>query len=355
MTDHTHPAYSKPEAAHPIQNGRPAEPDFAREPTMPTCRICNKSGNGTSFTAREMMHGSKEEFEYYECHECGSIQIAEIPEDLGRYYQNNYWQFAKIDDIQTGFLNALSSRKRASYWMFERRNLLGKLMARGHKKPRYLNWLNRDGITFDSRILDVGSGPGELVVKVANGGFKRVDGLDLFIDHDIHYRDGVTVYKNDLDHFTGEYDFIMLHHSFEHMPEPRQVLTNLHRLLAPKGWLLIRIPVSTTYAWRHYRENWVQLDPPRHLHLFSPASMEALADEAGFDVEEVRYDSEPVQFWGSEQYIKDISLFADNSHEVNEQASLFSTEQIDEFRHRAHALNAKQDGDQAAFFLRRRD
>jgi len=35
----------------------------------------------------------------------------------------------------------------------------------------------------------------------------------------------------------------------------------------PGGWCVIRIPTVSSFAWEHYREQWVQLDAPRHFFL----------------------------------------------------------------------------------------
>ena len=54
------------------------------------CRICgNKEGNAP-FEAREMMFGTRERFTYFECNSCGCLQIAEIPDDLARFYAADY-------------------------------------------------------------------------------------------------------------------------------------------------------------------------------------------------------------------------------------------------------------------------
>jgi hypothetical protein len=50
------------------------------------CRICQNSAGNRIFTAREMMFGSRETFDYVECAACGCIQIIEIPAEIEKYY-----------------------------------------------------------------------------------------------------------------------------------------------------------------------------------------------------------------------------------------------------------------------------
>jgi hypothetical protein len=64
--------------------------------TNVACRICgNVAGNGT-LTAREMMYGTRDAFEYIKCAACGCVQIAHIPAELARYYPADYYAYAAL-------------------------------------------------------------------------------------------------------------------------------------------------------------------------------------------------------------------------------------------------------------------
>jgi hypothetical protein len=47
---------------------------------------------------------------------------------------------------------------------------------------------------------------------------------------------------------------------------------------------------------------WYDLDAPRHLILFTPASLRAAADTAGLVVEQERHEVVPSNFWASVGY-----------------------------------------------------
>ena len=58
---------------------------------MFTCKFCEAVSSLGSFVAQEMMYGTRERFEYQQCAECESLQLANIPQDLGRHYRSeNY-------------------------------------------------------------------------------------------------------------------------------------------------------------------------------------------------------------------------------------------------------------------------
>jgi SAM-dependent methyltransferase len=157
------------------------------------------------------------------------------------------------------------------------------------------------------------------------------------------YENGVRVLKRSVHEVAGEWDLIMYHHSFEHVPDPLRELTAVSRLLVPGGCCLLRVPTVASYAWEHYREHWVQLDAPRHYYLHSVKSIDLLAANTGFKLRNVVFDSTKDQFQGSELYAKGIPLASGKG--------VFSSSQERRWKRAARKLNREERGDQAAFYL----
>ena len=111
--------------------------------------------------------------------------------------------------------------------------------------------------------------------------------------------------------------------------------------------------MAGTHAWRTYQADWVQLDPPRHITIQTVKSLGLIAEETGFSIEEVLFDSTSFQFWGSEQVRSDVPLRDERSHDGGNRGRFFSRAQIRAFERRAEELNARHDGDQACFDLRK--
>lgn len=331
-------------------------------PGSKACRICGNKERNNYFKVREMMQGTREEFDYLECTECGCVQIAAIPDDLSKYYVNNYYSLAE-SPLPTSFLRSWAKAAVMRPYLARstaqgvKRKLLGSICDNQVLLNLVPTWLVPDlpdyKLSKEWRILDVGSGTGTFLHWVRERGFPNLLGLDPFIEKDITYANGVRVIKGDVFSIEGSYDLIMLHHSFEHMPEPVAVLRRLSELVRPEGYILIRIPVADSYAWREYRTNWVQLDAPRHLHLHTRRSMELMAERVGLRLATVVCDSTSFQFWGSEQYRRDISLLDMKSAAIDSGQSDFSNEDIRGFELRASELNRTNYGDQACFYLRR--
>ncbi len=320
------------------------------------CRICENKQDNRIHRAREMMFGMRDEFEYLGCAVCGTLQIVEVP-DLSRFYPADYYSFDAAQDLglPNNFRNRLAVRLSADYFN-NGRNFIGRYYVekeawiKSHF-PAYLRQFKL-GINLRSRILDFGCGTGRLLHVLRYFGFRNLTGADAFIETDIFYPNGVKIYKRRLEKLEPFFDLIMLHHSFEHLPNPLETLQEIHRLLRKDKFCLIRIPV-VNFAWEKYGVNWVQLDPPRHLFLFTEKSLRLLAEKAGFTVEKIIYDSESFQFWGSEQYLRDIPLTDARSFKGDTSESIFTAEQIADWEKQAEDLNAQNRGDQACFYLRK--
>lgn len=308
------------------------------------CRACGDTSQPRRFTAREMMFGSRDSFEYQECAGCGSLQIAEIPPDLGRYYPAGYYahqaQQPGSDPLPISWLK----RQRAAYCLTGR-GLVGRLAVRLLGRHYYYDWFRSAGIGLNDSVLDVGAGDGGLLLFMRREGFTRLLGIEPYAVEDVVYGNGVRVLKRRLQELDGKFDFIMFNHSFEHLADPLEALRQVKRLLSPGKPALVRVPVVPSYAWEQYGPDWVQLDAPRHLLVPSVAGMRSLAAQADLEVTGVEYDSDALQFWGSELYRRDIPLQERDQHP-------FPPEQMAGWSARAQELNREGRGDQACFYLR---
>ena len=298
------------------------------------------------------MFGLRDPFEYFTCAECGCLQISAIPDDLSKYYPAGYYSFAAVDlPRSTGLKHRLKNLRSRSY--LGRGSATGSLLRAIFGLPELPSWVEEVGIGPGAKILDVGCGAGLLLAQLQAEGFSRVTGLDPYIPEDHSSDAPIRIFKRELADLGEDFDLIMLHHSFEHMADPLQTLRDLRDRTRPGGTVLIRIPVVPSHAWDEYGTDWVQLDAPRHLHLHSLKSMDLAAEQTGFEIASVRFDSYALQFWGSEQYRRGIPLRDPRSVASGIEDSHFSEAEIAEFEHASLELNESGRGDQACFILRR--
>ncbi len=310
------------------------------------CKVCGNTENNETFVAREMMFGFRDEFKYLKCSQCGCLQIKEIPSDIARYYPDNYYSYANNSEGQIIEMAPSKRIKRTFKKIFlnstlQNRSFIGRYFS--NKLHAYYPWLKTKNLNNKSRILDVGCGSGELLLKLSNEGFRNLSGVDPFIKEDIFYKCGITIYKKQLSDVTDKYDLVMLHHAFEHMDKPGEILTTINRILNPGGAVVIRIPIVDSMAWEKYGVNWVQLDAPRHFFLHTNKSMQILSRQTGFELTDVMYDSWELQFFGSEKYLKDIPLV--------DKTEIFSNAEMEQFKKESARLNKEKQGDSACFYL----
>jgi len=318
------------------------------------CRVCGNKENNKSFLIREMYFGTRDEFEYFECSSCGCLQIKKYPENLEKYYPDNYTSFrVKNLKMPNRFIAYLRSRK-LKYVLNESRSIIGFLLDL-FVKPGFEQKMLPAGIRSDSSILDVGSGAGSILLNLRNKGFKDITGSDIFIKEDIIYDEHLRILKKSIYDLDGQYDFIMLNHAFEHMPYQNEVLENLHRLIKPERIVMIRIPVKTEYIWNRYGVNWGSLHAPNHFYLHTVQSMKILAEKNHFSLVKTVFDSGIYQFYSSEQYLKDIPLLSENSYHINHSDSTFSKKELKQFKKMTKKLNSTNQGDCACFYLKATD
>jgi 2-polyprenyl-3-methyl-5-hydroxy-6-metoxy-1,4-benzoquinol methylase len=303
-----------------------------------------------------MMFGFGDEFTYIECPNCGCLQISHIPSDISRYYPSNYYSFAKRPETNL-WLNIVKGRILRTL-LFSDAVVAKVLQPITLLRPDYADRIavyssiRRVPLPKDSRILDVGCGSGQLLYTLKNLGFRNVLGCDPNVEENINYENGLKILKATIQEIEGKWDLIMFNKSFEHIPDQIEILQSVHNLLNDRGVCIITMPTTSSYAWKYYKTNWVQLDAPRHLYIHSLQSMRILTEQANLILKEVVFNSSAFQFWGSEQYSKNIPLRSSESYCENPAKSIFSRKQIRAFARKAAELNNKEQGDIATFYLR---
>ena len=316
------------------------------------CRICHSQADHRVYEVREIQFGTRELFQYFECCECKCLQPVYVPADLSRYYPATYESLNQHPP--DGFRGAIKNKLKA----FKTRLAIS---GRGPLR-RFLDAIRREsdpGIKALSlikpcrhtRLLDVGCGSGHRLYELKNAGFHRLLGIDPFIKSDIHYPNGLTIKKQTLEEVAGDWDVIMFHHSFEHLIDPLAALKLASKLLVSRGTCLIRVPTTSSWAWETYRENWAQIDAPRHVIIPSEQGLALLASYAGFNVEQVEFDSTEFQFLASMFYKDDIA-WNEARGRVDLQP-MFETNATSAFKQDAEKLNRQRRGDQLVCVMRR--
>lgn len=140
-------------------------------------------------------------------------------------------------------------------------------------------------------LLDVGCGAGNFLQTMASLGW-RVQGVEPDpAAADTARARGLSVATGTLESAAfppGHFDVITLSHVIEHLRDPLATLRECARVLAPGGRVIVVTPNAASDGARVFGDSWMAWDPPRHLVVFTPTSLERLMGAAGLPAIEVR-------------------------------------------------------------------
>jgi SAM-dependent methyltransferase len=170
------------------------------------------------------------------------------------------------------------------------RHLLSLLPVRRRRYDRLVR--NLDAPKRPSRLLDVGSGTGEFLLRMRDLGW-QVMGQDVDPKAaEVVRRAGIECLVGPIESATidDRFDVITLHHVVEHLHDPVRTLSACRRLLAPGGLVWLATPHAGSFGFRRFGRHWLGLDCPRHLILFSRKGLDSALARAGFDSWEIQQD-----------------------------------------------------------------
>ncbi len=311
------------------------------------CMICGNETGNRILSAREKMNGTLDSFDYLQCSVCGHLHLVTEVADMGAYYAKGYYSFhtSRIPGWRQWLYRVRTSVTLGGSSLAGR--LLGTI-----KKPFYTYWVEKTGLHIGDRLLDVGCGAGNLIQILQCAGLECT-GIDPYLAADSHTPEGVELRRADLMDEQKSYHGILFNHSLEHVPNPRELLQKAASLLEPGGCVIVRIPLSDSFAFFHYGADWFQWDAPRHQNLFTRDSFRRLAEECGLKLDALLEDSSKIQFWASEEYKRNIFHNAKESFAHDDQQTHFSKARIREFEQWAKWMNQMGAGDQATFICRK--
>lgn len=314
------------------------------------CRICDHTLTET-FPVKEMIFGIPGSYEYGRCGSCGCVQLLSVPDNLGLFYPADYYSLKESGALRV--FNALKKmiiRIRDQHYFGVKKNPFGYLFNRflpgavtAQFLPYQFMWevLSRQP---NARIHDVGCGNGILLKYFAALGFENLSGNDPFLKEEIREKH-LHITKKELEDVEGAYEAILMNHVLEHTVDPKKFLHHAYGKLQKGGRMLVRIPMADSAGFERYRENWVGMEAPRHIHLFTQKSFALLAATCNFRISRIEFDCVGWHYMVSEGY-KNTIFLKDQSHPV-----LYTPGQVEAFENLAAQHNKEKKGDTCAFYL----
>lgn len=192
-----------------------------------------------------------ETFDYLSCNSCQSIFLESIPpeEVLSHYYES--------DDYHVHQASSLG-RIRSLYYQ-----------------------LSLEFPAGQGSLLEIGPGPGLFLQFASKRGWS-VEGMEFSREAAKAAEQGgftIHVWGDELERHS--FDYIVLIHTFEHLPNPREVMKMIRHLLKPDGKCLIEIPSLNFWEFKVFSNKHGLVQAPIHLHFGSDRGLEVVAKEAG--------------------------------------------------------------------------
>jgi hypothetical protein len=202
---------------------------------------------------------SQEHFIYFQCTACGLISLANVPEDLGRYYPQGYGLIPQSDDaIEAGLLHE------------QYKIDLVKRFAGG------------------GRLVEIGPSWGAFCLLASRAGFS-VQAIEMnrecceFINQRfglqaLNSRDEVATLRE-----LSSPDVIVMWHVIEHLRDPWALIAQAVEKLAPGGIVVLATPNPDAIQFRLLGRFWTHVDAPRHVHLIPIALMRQKLSALGLE------------------------------------------------------------------------
>lgn len=242
-------------------------------PINNTCPICHSGKLSMRYRASPLDYSVEQSFPIFICSECGYGKTEDIQQKTDSLYVGGCYD------------------EKEKQWHKFIRPLISVLE---HGKLRYLVSDKMAG----KRLLEIGCGKGRFLEAAKESGF-QIYGIEpsprSFSFASARLGSSVApIGLEEIDkvlEFPGEYNFVMLWHVLEHLNDPGAVLTQIKGLLAGNGRVVIAVPNFSSFQANLGKADWYHLDPPRHVHHFTPDSLRILADEKGFEIEKIFFNS----------------------------------------------------------------
>jgi SAM-dependent methyltransferase len=236
--------------------------------------------------------------------DCGLLWLDPMPteEDIGKAYETYYThQPASLVGgraTRSPLRRGVGRIKRA--YVDLEFNAAPSLLRRLLAAPIYLMPWYRSELEFPlralsdpkkGRMLDIGCGSGALVDLATRMGWDA-EGIDVDAKAIESARQSAVPVRQgrlpDQRFPNAAFDLLISNHVIEHVHDPLSLLKECRRILSPKGRLVISTPNARSILHSRFLDSWFALDPPRHLHIFTPLGLGHLARAAGFKVAVVK-------------------------------------------------------------------
>jgi ubiquinone/menaquinone biosynthesis C-methylase UbiE len=258
------------------------------------CDLCNHRKYKKLYNNYDRVYNLSGKFSLLKCNNCGLIFLYPQPnkKDILKYYPSE--KYYSLNN------NSIEDSKIKIYNIFYKKGYSIKKILFSPLKFMIRKIIIKKRANF----LDIGCGDGKFL-KLMNKFEMNCYGVEPNNKGNI-IEENLKIVNCELKEakFKKEFfDIITLNHVFEHVNQPSSILQEIHRILKPKGKLIIATPNSNSLITKIFKNKWFQFDTPRHFFLYSEKTIKKYAEKKGFKVNKIVYNSTPLQISASMIYL----------------------------------------------------
>lgn len=175
----------------------------------------------------------------------------------------------------------------------------GYVAKQAGKRRRSARWVGRmKSVVPKGRWLDVGCSAGFIVEAARNAGYDAwgvdVEPWGVAYARETLGLENVRTGMLEEQGFTdGYFNVISAYEVIEHVPDLNRFLSELKRLLAPDGVIVIHTPDIRHWRTPKKLETWEAIIPSEHLYYFSQLTLSRLVTKHGLSVERWGFTLKP--------------------------------------------------------------
>ncbi|MHA7056913.1 class I SAM-dependent methyltransferase [Aquimarina sp. M1] len=128
-------------------------------------------------------------------------------------------------------------------------------------------------------LLDIGAGTGDFLVEAVKKNWE-VSGVEPNKQaRSLAENKGIELRTHTTNLVSNNFDIITMWHVLEHVPDLKEQIKEIKRLLKPTGYLIVAVPNFKSYDANYYKSCWAAYDVPRHLWHFSQNAIKTLFEK----------------------------------------------------------------------------
>lgn len=214
------------------------------------CKICNSENtNKINWGTTGLIH----------CNDCDINFLEEFPvsEKIENYYKKEY-----------------TLKSEVGYTEFRR-------ISRINEQYELIKYINQ--YKPINSIIDIGCDKGYFLDEARRVGL-QVAGVELSENAREYCKLVGLDVRPSIKQFDTKFDAIIMNHSLEHFPNPKEILKDIVSKLNDNGLLIIRVPAFDSIWSQVMKHYWIWFQPKNHYYHFSIKSLSALVQSYGFKI-----------------------------------------------------------------------